>query len=404
VYQKFISPSNYSVVMERRAFLTTSGALSSGLLAGCIGGGQTGQNTDNVGTDTGIAPRNVEGWPPENYANSLNVWSWNVSWRDWMAKNFQNQYEVNKVNVDAYSNPSQWYVKLQSGNHRIDNVASTGTFTERASTNGLLERLPEGIMPSWEHIKEEDKKITREVYGPAGWKVFGLPYSNSMVPVLTYNEEFFDSAPDSWSILWEEDLAGKMVMQDRFYTMAEIGALYTGQDPVNPSDYKEIEEVLIQQKEYNLTYWSDFDATQQLFANGKVVVGPFLPSRTTRLRFDQNKPINYNVPKEGGFWGGNHISIPAGSPHKVTSLLFTNFALSKESVVKLFELGDNIAPVKGIRDEIEEKTVNGRNISKERFDFANTRERFPKRSKFRPPLDPEVRKNYQDIYDTVRAA
>lgn len=313
---------------KRRDIVKAAGAAGAAGLAGCLGG-------DN-GAD-GPRPIEVEEWPPEEYENDLMVWNWYVDWRDYILEDFQAEHDIDNVSTDAYSDPSQWYSRLQAGNDDIDSIGSTGEWTARAMENDLIEPLPVDIMPSWEeHVPEEFKADIEEHFSQDG-EIYGLPQAILVSPTLTYNEDYFDEPPTSWDVLWDEEYADQMFMWDRPRHACQIGAFYTGQG-TNPDDwdYEEIREVLIQQKDLNVTYWEEYSSAMQMFVNEEVVVGPFTDGRSHMARFQEDAPISFAVPEEGTTYAMDHYVIPQGTPNPRAALLFTNYAASPESARQMF--------------------------------------------------------------------
>ena len=366
---------------RREILKTTGAALAAGTVAGCTGGGGGGGS----GSDDRV-PMDVTEWPPEDYSSSLNLWNWYDDWAEWAMDAFGDEYDVEVTN-SGYSSPDQWYSRLQAGNTEIDNIAATTNWVERSINNDFLHELPVDIMPAWENVTENIKEASS--YQQDG-STYAIPESLVLYP-LTYNTDAFDSAPESWGVLWDESLEGEIMMWDNATVSCQIAAMYTGQDPISPSDYDEIQEVLTQQKPLLRTYWGDYEQGMQLFVNEDVVAGPLTMGRTYTARFSEGAPVNYTAPEEGAMFTSDLFVIPKGAPNPITSLLFTNWASEKENAAQLFETM-GYKPGVDIQDE----------LSEEDREFTTWPSEW--NLVFSETLSDDVRSRYDEIWTAVKAA
>ncbi|WP_411964481.1 ABC transporter substrate-binding protein [Haloferax sp. YSMS24] len=378
---------------SRRQFLkaATASAAAAGF-AGCLGGGGGGQR-----------PMDAEQIPPSDYADTVNVWNWYFTWRDWVTKEFNSETGV-KTNTTSYSSASEFYSKFESGNHKIDNVGATTTWTKRSMDNDHIEPLPVDMMESWKAVPEYIKESTREYKSKDG-DIYAMPQAVSIFPSLTYNEEVFDSPPESWSVLWDDEYAGNIFMWDAPTISCQIAAWHTGQDPFNPSDFDDIEEALKQQKPLLKTYWSEYNQARGMFVNEDVVVGPLLDGQTFMARFDNQAPINMTVPKEGTLFNVDDIIIPKGAPHPMASLYFVDWAMRPEQSRHMLTKMGYLPPVKQENlKEIYSKELESGEMTEEQLEFYQWPQEWKDRLIFGEPVEEEVRKKYDEIWTAVKAS
>ncbi|WP_158589325.1 PotD/PotF family extracellular solute-binding protein [Halococcus sp. IIIV-5B] len=399
--------------MKRRQLLASGGiALATGI-AGCSasgsggdGGSNNGNNTNpsnssNANATSGSAEQSIAGtaiteWPPAEYEDSINVWNWYTQWRDVAVERFVKEYDgIEDYTVDSYNNPGQFYAQIQQS-HSIDSIGSTGEYTQRMMANDLAEPLPVEMMPAWEMVKDEYKQVTMDTYSTDG-DVFALPNVIVVMPVIAYNQDYFDSPPDSFDIFWEEDLAGQILMWDRDYLLMQIAALYTGQDPHDPDDWNELREVLVQQRDLNQTYYQNHDTAMQLLANEDVVVAATPTNSILQAKDTMNDSLSYTVPKEGTLYSIDQQVVPKGAPNPVAGAMFADYSLSAESA-KIFwneayvitshvDAFDIIAEVEDNSDLVELARYNND------WDLSERR-----------PLSEEVRQKTSDLYTEVLGA
>ena len=365
-----------STSLNRRRFLQGAAATGAAAAAGCLGGDDGG---DRV-------PMDVTEWPPEDLESNLNLWNWYDDWAEYAIDSFGDEFDVD-VSNSGYSSPDQWYSQLQSDNDEIDNIAAQTNWVERSITNDFLHEIPVDIMPAWENISDRIKEASS--YQQDG-STYAVPESLVLYP-LTYNDEYFDSAPDSWDVLWDDEHEGDLCMWDNSTVSCQIAALYTGQDPIQPDDYDEIEEVLIQQKPLLQTYWGDYQQGMSLFVNEDVVAGPLTMGRTYTARFQEDAPVHYTAPQEGAMYTSDLFVIPKGAPNPIASLQFTNWASETENAAQLFETM-GYQPAVDISDELSEEDAEFTNWPDE-WDLV-----------FSETLSDEVRSRYDEIWTAVKAA
>jgi len=377
----------HSGVNRRQLLATSASALAVGV-AGCSGGGGGGSGDLTI--------ESIEEWPPSDYEDSINVWNWYTRWRDEVLEEFTDEYSgIENTTVDAYNQPGQFYSQVQ-GSHSIDNIGSTGEFSEKMMDEDLISPLPTDLMPAWDKVSDRYKSITEETYSKNG-DVYALPTTALIIPCLQYNEDYFDSPPNSFDIFWNEEFADQIAMWDRDYILMQIAALYTGQDPHDPDDMDEIQEVLIQQKDLNRTYYQDHDTVQQLFASEDVVVGATPHSSATQTRAELNDSITYTVPKEGTLVSVDQLVVPSEAPNPVAGAMFTDFGLSDASAKLYWEQAYSPVTTDNAFDLIDEY--------EDDEDIAETA-RFEDDWDLivREPLSDEVREKVSDMYTEVQAA
>lgn len=381
--------------MRRRELLGTGAAALLGGLAGCSGGsGSEGSDGSSSSGDPTIA--GIEEWPPTEYENEINVWNWYTGWRDVIVDQFMEEYpNVENANLDSYNNPGQFYSQIQRS-HSIDSIGSTGEFTQRMMANDLAEPLPIDMMPNYENVKQQYKDVTESTYADEDG-VYGLPNVIVAMPVIAYRDDYFDTPPSSFDIFWDEDLAGNILMWDRDYIMMQTAAMYTGQDPHDPSDWDELEEVLIQQKDLNEAYYQNHDTAQQLLGSENAVVGATPTNSALQGHDTVDDSIRYTVPEEGTLFSIDQQVVPTGAPNPVAGAMFTDYAMSRDSVEALWNESYAISSHKDAFDIIAEIEDNEELAEMARYedDWELSERR---------PLSDEVRQKTADLYTAVMGA
>lgn len=377
--------------MDRRTVLKTSGTALAAATAGCIGG-------NGGGSD--FRPMDVEEFPVSDLESTFNLWNWYDGFANYAQEQFPATADgVDEVNVSGYSAPSEWFTQLQSGNHSIDNIGATGTYVGRSMENDLLEPLPVENMPSWENIPQSYKDDVNEYFSDDDGNIYCVPEATVLAPALGYNTNYFDEPPSSWEILWDEDLEGQVTVWDRSYIAGSIAAKIAGQDWRDPDDFDELQELLLQQKPLNNTYWQEYQAGMQMFINEEVMAGMMTMGRLFTARFEHDAPIDYVIPEEGTMYSQDQFVIPKGAPHPRASTQFLDWAAKTGNAVKLFTSMGYKPAVNNLESQLQEEGV-----PQEHIDFITWSDDQQSRMEFQAPFPEDVRTGYDEMWTRVKAA
>lgn len=379
---------NDSKRFSKRDVLRAAAGSGAAALAGCLGGGDD-------GSDNSIQPADVESVPPENLESNLNVWNWYDEWVNWGVDEFESQYDTS-VTTAAYSNPSEWYTKLEAGNNDIDSISATSAWVVRSMDNDYLHALPVDQMEGWSKLHDLAKADAEEYYQRDG-NVYAIPEAQ-VAHTLTYSTDYFDEDPGSWEILWDSDLEGQISMQDWDEVACRAAALYTGQDPNDPDDFDEIEEALIQQKDLNNTYWQDHSTVLQMFDNEEIVAAVYTDGRTYNGRFQNDIPIDISNTDEGFTYTYDTFVIPTGAPNPKAAVAWTDMGSKPEGAAQKVTTMGYLPPINNLEE------VLGDELSQEKLDFLSWPETMSDKVEFIQPLSDELRQKYNDIWTNVKAA
>lgn len=380
---------------SRRQVLKVSGiALAS--TAGCLGGGGGGSSDFDPMDMTESDFQN----PSElGYENQFNLWDWYTGTAAWATEEFPNSFgDLETINHSGYSGASEWYGRLESGNHQMDIIGGKTEFTRNAIDNDYLSPLPVSEMPNWQHVDDDAKDFFSEHLSDDDGNIYAVPQTIGMGPTIGYNSDVFDEPPTSWDILWDDEYEGRMTMPNSALETGMIAALYTGQDPFDPSDFDDIEEALIQQKPLNNTYWAEFADAERMFTNKTVDLGAGTRGLMFDARFSNDAPhIQYTVPEEGAFVFSNHYIQPKDAPHPKISTLYANWMMEPSRIIHFFTEDGYAVPIKNLGD-----AMNNAGVTQEQVDWFTP----PSDATIHtiPPLDSAVIEEYNSVFSAVQSA
>ena len=170
----------------------------------------------------------------------------------------------------------------------------------------------------------------------ANGKTYGVPFMWGPNPIL-YDTSAFPVAPDSWAVLWDSKLVGKVSLWDELSSIY-MAAQILGYDKPDPShlynltddELQAVKKKLIEIKPNVRKYWSDGGELTNLFQNHEIVIAMGWPLNTVQLR-KVNFPIGETIPKENTTGWIDHLMISAASPHKELAAEFLEYMIEAKT-------------------------------------------------------------------------
>ncbi|MFQ2216433.1 ABC transporter substrate-binding protein [Aeromonas dhakensis] len=213
-----------------------------------------------------------------------------------------------KVNVKTAATSDEMVALMNEGG--FDLVTASGDASLRLIAGGKVQALNLALIPSYGKI---DPRLQNAPWHTVDGKHYGVPYQWGG-NILMYNTKVFPKAPDSWSVVFEEQTLpdGKSnkgrvqafdgpihIADAALYLMSHQPALGI-KDPyeLNEDQYKAALDLLRQQRQLVGRYWHDAFVQIDDFKNEGVVASGSWPFQANTLIADK-QPIATMVPKEG---------------------------------------------------------------------------------------------------------
>ncbi|TNH77081.1 spermidine/putrescine ABC transporter substrate-binding protein [Aeromonas hydrophila] len=213
-----------------------------------------------------------------------------------------------KVNVKTAATSDEMVALMNEGG--FDLVTASGDASLRLIAGGKVQALNLALIPSYGKI---DPRLQNAPWHTVDGKHYGVPYQWGG-NILMYNTKVFPKAPDSWSVVFEEETLpdGKSnkgrvqafdgpihIADAALYLMSHQPALGI-KDPyeLNEDQYKAALDLLRQQRQLVGRYWHDAFVQIDDFKNEGVVASGSWPFQANTLIADK-QPIATTVPKEG---------------------------------------------------------------------------------------------------------
>jgi putative spermidine/putrescine transport system substrate-binding protein/spermidine/putrescine transport system substrate-binding protein len=209
--------------------------------------------------------------------------------------------------------------KLRGGSaSNYDVISPSSDVATMIATAGLAAPLELSKIPSYSQLMPA--LTTLPLIKSAG-KTYGVPFQWGPNPLL-YDTTAFKAAPDSWSVLWNPGLRGKVSVWDDLSTVY-MAAQVLGYDKPDPNalynltddQLEKVKEKLIALKPNIRKMWSTGGELTNLFESHEVQIAMGWPLMTNQLRA-RHFPIAETIPKENTTGWIDHLMITSASEHK----------------------------------------------------------------------------------------
>ncbi|MCV3277230.1 ABC transporter substrate-binding protein [Aeromonas hydrophila] len=213
-----------------------------------------------------------------------------------------------KVNVKTAATSDEMVALMNEGG--FDLVTASGDASLRLIAGGKVQALNLALIPSYGKI---DPRLQNAPWHTVDGKHYGVPYQWGG-NILMYNTKVFPKAPDSWSVVFEEQTLpdgksnkGRVQAFDGPIHIADAALYLMSHQPaigikdpyeLNEDQYKAALDLLRQQRQLVGRYWHDAFVQIDDFKNEGVVASGSWPFQANTLIADK-QPIATTVPKEG---------------------------------------------------------------------------------------------------------
>lgn len=259
-----------------------------------------------------------------------------------------------KVNYTTYTNNEELYAKLKSGGANYDVVIPSDYMISRFINEGMITKL------NYENIPNFDTKIMDTFknlsYDPTN--EYTVPYTWGMV-CLIYNKTMYETAPDSWSALWDESQKGNILMFNNPRDAFAVAQCYLGYS-LNTTDKNEIDktfEKLYEQYKAGLVQAYVMDEVFDKMEGGNAAIAPYYVGDAVSM-MESNPDLDYFIPKEGTNRFVDAACIPVDSKNKEAAEMYINFLCETEIALANCEYIGYSTPHKEVFELLEDEVKN----------------------------------------------
>jgi spermidine/putrescine-binding protein len=246
-----------------------------------------------------------------------------------------------KVTASYMGSSDELVAKLRGGSSgNYDVISPSSDVATMIATSGLAAPLDLGRLPSYSQLSPQ---LTTLSLVRAKGDVYGVPFVWGPDPMI-YDTTAFPRPPDSWNVMWDPKLKGKVSVWDDLSTVY-MAAQILGYDKPDSShiynlsdeELDAVKKKLVQLKPNIRKLWSTGGELTNLFQNHEVVIAMGWPLMTNQLR-KSNFPVGETIPKENTTGWIDHLMITAGSENKDLAYKFLEFMMQPQTQKKVADV------------------------------------------------------------------
>ena len=243
-----------------------------------------------------------------------------------------------KVTVKTAGSSDEMVSLMNAGG--FDLVTASGDASLRLIAGGTVQEINTALVKDYRKV---DPRLQSAIWHTVNGKHYGVPWQWG-ANVLMYNAEVFENAPQSWSVVFEEQQLpdgksnknrvqayyGPIYVADAaLYLMAnkpELGI--TDPYALSREQFDAAMDLLRQQRQIVNKYWGDPAAQIDDFTSEGVVASTSWPYQVNTLRAGGKVKIGSTVPKEGATGWADTTMMHVNAPHPNCAYMWLNHSLS----------------------------------------------------------------------------
>ena len=229
--------------------------------------------------------------------------------------------------MPVYADAEEAFQKLRAG-FVADVIHPCSGDTPRWREAGLIQAIDTSKLSNFQDINPSLLEIKGTQYDGEQWF---MPWEWGQTSI-TYRTDMVDPEEESWSILWNQDHAGKIHMMAAAEDAWWCAAIYAGIDvtktnedgliTVTDEEIARVRELLTDQRDLVRLYSSDMTTIEQALASGELVAAMTWNESPLALK-NEGVPVKFADPKEGALtWCcGLVLHAEAPEPEKAYDLM-----------------------------------------------------------------------------------
>ena len=198
-----------------------------------------------------------------------------------------------KVNYTQFDSNEDMYSKLSGGGVSYDVIVPSDYMVDRLVDEDMLCELDYSNIPNFKNVRSDCKNL---YFDPQ--QKYSVCY-NTGTTVLIYNKKLVKETPDSWSVLWDEQYRGKVLMFNNPRDAFAIAQFMLGQNinTTDEQDWADAAELLAQQKDKVKPVYV-MDEVFNLMESGEYAFATYYAGDFVLMN-ENNPDLGFCFPKEG---------------------------------------------------------------------------------------------------------
>lgn len=263
-----------------------------------------------------------------------------------------------KVVYDEYDTNETMYPKVEASASAYDVICPSDYMIQKMIDNDLLAEINFDNIPNLKNIGQQYFEQSKE-FDPEN--KYSVPYCFGTVGIL-YNKTMVSGPIDSWSVLWDEQYADNILMQDSVRDAFMVALKLNGYS-MNTLDETELQAAknsLIEQKPLVQAYV--IDQVRDKMIGDEAAIGVIYSGEAIYTQ-RENENLEYVIPKEGtNVWIDSWV-IPKNAPNKENAEKFIDFMCREDIALKNFEYITYSTPNTAAQELIEDEDIKNSKIA-----------------------------------------
>lgn len=254
------------------------------------------------------------------------------SWGEYIDESLITQFEEKTgitVNYQTVESNEALYSLLKSGAGDYDVIVPSDYMISQLIEENMLEKLDYSKLPNFSLIDDRFKYLT---YDPAN--EYTVPYAWGTVGII-YNAAVIDEEITSWSVLFDDEYAGDVLLINNSRDAIGIALMYLGYS-VNTTNEAEIREAaaLISDAMSRGVYQGKvMDEIYGKMEGGNAGIATYYAGDYLSMVDNQADGVDlqFAIPEEGSNWFVDAMCILKDAPHQDEAHEWINFIASTEA-------------------------------------------------------------------------
>jgi len=292
---------------SRRSYVKTVAGTSAlaGGLAGCLGIGGQGSGSSS---------------------DELHILSWGgQNWDDTWIGGFEEKHDVTLTKEVISANADAVNKIKRNDPGTYDLVRPTQYVIQRGVQEGFLEPLNLQNIPAYEDKVYDNLKL--DLFEKDG-DTFAVPFLFGATGVLWNKDAVSLGDLPSLDVLWDDQHEGRVSIRDHGPDNTIFAALKTGQDPMSPSNFEEIQSSLESLTDNSRTYWGSGSEIEQIAKSGEVDIMTCWDGAYRRLEAN-GQNVGFAGFQEGTQGWVDSWAVTKGSENQELAEKFINYNLTE---------------------------------------------------------------------------
>jgi len=292
------------------------------------------------------------------------------NWGEYIDPDVITQFEEEtgiEVIYDMFETNEVMYAKMAQDPSAYDVICPSDYMIQKMIENDLLQKLDFSQIPNAENIGESYWESSK---GFDEENAYSVPYCWGTVGIL-YNTKMVDEEVTSWDILWDEDYAGQILMQDSVRDALMVALMRNGYS-INTTDEEELEEAaqdLIDQKGLVQAYV--VDQVRDKMIGNEAALGVIFSGEAIYTQ-QENPDLAYVIPEEGtNVWIDSWV-ISKESKNVENAHKWIDFMCRADIAYQNFEYITYSTPNDAARELIQDDAIKNSEIAFPNLDQYNT--------------------------------